>query len=127
MSSVSLRTTHTQRNYDEKIKLLGAKDYHAFIFDSEDREVLEEYRYWFITPNDFPYDRIALSHDLLIPKRIFSNLEEAKEDEYVELLEVKKEISGDYDLCVETLGDNRSINRHFHYHLLELRPRVWGD
>lgn len=33
---------------------------------------LWEGKYWIIAKNDFPYDLITDQHDLLVPKRVFS-------------------------------------------------------
>lgn len=85
---------------------------------------MKEWQYWRIIENQFPYDTIASVHHILIPKREFQTVDEANEDETVEIADeifdwIKKE--SHYDMILENLPHQQSQPQRLHYHLLKLK------
>ncbi len=77
------------------------------------------YKLWKIVPNDFPYDKIAARHDMVIPLRHTS---EINEEERLELEEIKKTfINDNYRYILEATHRTKSIPSHYHLHLIELK------
>ena len=81
---------------------------------------------WVLVKNEFPYDRIAENHCLLVPKRRFTDDEEMSIEERHELFEIKREFSGDksFDLMCESMAYDRSVPGMFHLHFLKLKYRT---
>lgn len=81
------------------------------------KQPLKQFKYWFITVNDFPYDRIAKVHNMLVP---FRHITESglEEDEKAELLEIKQNHLGEFDFLIEAAEKKRSVPGHFHIHLI---------
>jgi hypothetical protein len=78
------------------------------------------YRSWKIIPNEFPYDLIAVVHDMIVPLR---HVDEAglTDEERAELIEIKNSTLGTYDIVVEATRHNKSIPAHFHLHLIKAK------
>lgn len=78
---------------------------------------LKQFQYWFIAKNDFPYDRIAKVHNMLIPIR---HIDETglSEEEMAELFDIKSNYLQDYDFFIEAARKKRSVPKHFHVHLI---------
>ena len=118
------RTIETQARYDqakktgESIVEVG-QDGETF-FNLSRTHALEQYNYWVIIPNDFPYDSIFSKHDLLVPKRSFNFIREATPQEREEYYEIKKGIDGSetYESIIENFSSTRSAKGHFHAHLV---------
>lgn len=79
-----------------------------------------EYDHWVIIPNRYPYDTIFSVHDLLIPKRHFAFIREATDEERHEYYAIKKQLDkeGKYESIIENFTNSRSVNKHFHAHLV---------
>ena len=73
-----------------------------------------------ITKNRFPYDAIAIEHDLLFPVRHVSEdgMNEEEWNDFCEFLE-KVEQECKYDAVMCNFPDAQSIEGHFHVHLLK--------
>lgn len=85
---------------------------------------VEEYEYWRIVKNDYPYDRIAKVHDMLIPKRHITE-EFFNDEENLELKEIKKKLlDSDYEFIIETTKQKKSIPEHFHLHLVTTKDEI---
>lgn len=89
------------------------------------KKSIKIFKYWKIMKNDFPYDRIAKIHDLLVPKRheiedklTRKELEELKsiKDNYVNGKNMHK-----YNFIMEVAKLEKTIPSHFHLHLLGLK------
>ena len=80
------------------------------------------YQYWKITDNNFPYDRVAKKHNMLIPLRHATELD-LTEEERNELLAIKHSaaIQENYEFIVEPNWNKKSIPNHFHLHLLVVK------
>ena len=83
--------------------------------------IIKDFKYWKITENLFPWDRIAKIQHMIIPKRhvIYEELnqEEKKEFDEIKLGYVEQE----YDIIAEATNKKKSIPEHFHVHLLIIK------
>jgi hypothetical protein len=77
-----------------------------------------QFTYWKIAENTFPYDRIAGTHDMLLPLRHVME-GELTEDELPELAEIKDNSISEYNWILESTHTNKSIPSHFHLHLMK--------
>lgn len=81
---------------------------------------------WKIVKNLFPYDKIAETHDMLIPNRHFVCENEMNASEREELVRLKVEIlaslprSKRYHAILENFQHSRTV-AHYHIHLIRLR------
>lgn len=72
-------------------------------------------------PNAFPYDKIATSHDMVVPLRHVPEAELTPE-ERKELVEIKHEyVNANYEYILEPTHKKKSIPAHFHLHLVVLK------
>ena len=79
---------------------------------------IKEFKYWKIAENIFPWDKIAKSQDMIIPKR-HVRYEELTKEEKEEYEEIKKDyIETKYDVIAEATDRIKSIPAHFHIHLI---------
>lgn len=83
---------------------------------------ISTFKFWKIILNDFPYDRIAETHHMIIPLRHVNELELTKEekDEFYKIKYLKLQ---EYDLIVEAAQRNKSIPTHFHLHLINTKSK----
>jgi diadenosine tetraphosphate (Ap4A) HIT family hydrolase len=80
-----------------------------------------EFEYWKIIENDFPYDRIAKIHHMIVPK---GHISEGKISDLAqkEIAEIKEGyISSNYNYIIEAAHKNKSIPDHFHLHLITVK------
>lgn len=83
-----------------------------------EKEAIQTFMHWRLVQNDFPYDRIAHKHDMLIPKRCVTEADLSPE-ERAELFELKRGAVNDmYDYLIEALHKKKSIPHHFHIHCI---------
>lgn len=81
-------------------------------------KALQQFTYWKIMPNAFPYDRIADKHDMLVSLRHAAEAEITPE-EWAEYHKLKRAVLNDeYDYLIEATHKAKSIPGHFHIHLL---------
>ena len=113
-----LRTEKTFKAY-EKFKKDG------FLADGcnlcKETKSIKEFKYWRIINNMFPYDRVAKTSHIIIPKRHVSyeklNKIEKKEFELIKLRYINKK----YHFTMEAMKNRMSIPAHFHIHLIVLK------
>ena len=87
-------------------------------------ESKKEFRYWRIIKAKFPWDRIAKTQDLIIPKRHVTE-EKLNQKEQRELLSIKPGyINQKYELIVEATNKMKSIPKHFHLHLVVIKNKL---
>lgn len=82
------------------------------------KKALMDFKFWRIVPNDFPYDRIASVHHMLIPHR---HVEESgfTPEEHREFLELKSQhLNENYGYLIEATHRTKSVPEHFHVHLI---------
>lgn len=81
------------------------------------------FKHWFITWNEYPYDRIARTHDLLVSKRKFASSEGMTKAERDELEKIKKIFTRtqEYDSVMENIPHQRTIRDWYHLHLIKFK------
>lgn len=84
---------------------------------------IQTFQYWKIINNDFPYDRIATVHHMIIPLR------HVREDgltaaEQAEFRTIKQGELQKYDYIFEPTDHQRSIPDHYHAHLMVAREQL---
>ena len=80
---------------------------------------IETFKFWKVILNDFPYDKVASRHDMIVPLRHTS---EMNDEERAEFLEIRKTyINDNYRYILEATTRTKSIPTHFHLHLLEIK------
>ena len=84
---------------------------------------LQEFTHWRIIPNNFPYDLVAKTHHMIVPKEHLAQGEISTEA-WLELDEIKKgPINDSYDFILEATLHQRSIPSHFHLHLVVIKEK----
>jgi diadenosine tetraphosphate (Ap4A) HIT family hydrolase len=85
---------------------------------------LKEFTHWKIVKNLFPYDRVALVHDMIIPKRHVAE-KDITQEEWIEYNTLKHTVLfSDYEYIIEAALRNKSIPDHFHLHLIITKPHL---
>lgn len=109
-----LRTEKTQRSYEDAISS-GILEQGCILCR---KESVTEFTYWRIVTNDFPYDRIATTHDMLVTKRCVAESDLSTE-EIAEFYTLKQQRLGEmYNIILEALPHRKSIPPHAHHHLI---------
>jgi diadenosine tetraphosphate (Ap4A) HIT family hydrolase len=75
------------------------------------------FRHWKVVVNEFPYDLIAESHDMIIPVRHVTE-KEITTEEWQEYQTIKADFIQQYDYIIEATNKTKSIPEHFHLHLI---------
>lgn len=115
----SLRTKEGEERYSAYKKSGGLGTSCALCI----KEPLEKFSYWKIIRNDFPYDRIATTHHMLVPLRHAKEMELTK-DEYEEYLDIrKKRLEQGYDYVMTSTARMLSIPQHFHFHCVIVKDQ----
>ncbi len=79
---------------------------------------IKSFKHWKIIKDDFPWDRIAKVHHMIIPKKHVTE-EKLTEVERKELLVIKVQyISPIYEVIAEATNRKKSVLDHFHLHLI---------
>jgi len=88
------------------------------------KRIIHSYTHWHIITNLFPYDKIAQTHDMLVPKRTFGKMSECNKDEWDESkqLSLNSRQMPTMMQFLENFSRNRSVSKHLHLHLL-----VWKE
>jgi len=82
-----------------------------------------DYVFWRVIDNSFPYDTVAKTHHMLVPKRQFAEYGDMKRRERVEYDTIINTYLEDYDVVMLNLPKQRSVKDWFHIHLLILRTK----
>lgn len=86
-----------------------------------ERESIKEFKFWRVIENQFPYDRIAEIHHMIIPKRHASDPDLSKEEKD-EFEDIKKGYIDDtYEYLIESCHKNKTIPGHAHIHLITVK------
>ena len=110
-----LRTPETAARYEEVKKNTPKTDGCRLCSDGR---ALQEFKHWYIMPNEFPYDRFFEKSDMLVSKR-HTDEEGLNAEEIAEWRELKNTVLSDnYDHIFENLPKQKSIPHHIHYHLV---------
>tara|TARA_B100000745_G_scaffold64494_1_gene38053 strand:+ start:1501 stop:1851 length:351 start_codon:yes stop_codon:yes gene_type:complete len=81
---------------------------------------IKNFSFWKIVKNDFPYDKVATNHDMLMPIRCTTE-ENLTAEEKLELEMIKSTTAQSYDLLAESTLKTMSVASHYHIHLLDIR------
>jgi len=87
-------------------------------------KTIEKFEHWRIITNKYPYDAVALVHEMIIPIRhcVEKELNEAEIAEYTELKQ--SVLNQKYSHIFEALPKSKSIPGHHHLHLII--PKIVG-
>ncbi|HWA31930.1 MAG TPA: hypothetical protein VG694_00540 [Candidatus Paceibacterota bacterium] len=79
---------------------------------------LTEFNYWRIVDNRFPYDRVAKTHHMILPKRCVTE-ENLTDEEKAELKSLRAGyVNENYEFVIEPTAKMKSIPLHMHLHLI---------
>lgn len=82
---------------------------------------LWEFDRWKVVKNEFPYDQIAETNDILTTKK-HTGEQKITRAEQKELENIKKQyISLHYDMILENTKKKKTIPEHFHLHLITMK------
>lgn len=85
------------------------------------KPAIKEFKNWKVVANEFPYDRVARVHHLLIPYRHVAEID-LNEEEKEELQIIKFEyVYSTYESILEMTLLKKTIPSHAHFHLLTYR------
>jgi hypothetical protein len=88
------------------------------------KEAVQAFKHWKIVKNDFPYDLVAETHDMIVPLRHVDTAGISGE-EWGELQTIKQDyINPRYQFTMEATNWNQSIPSHFHLHLILIKPDI---
>ena len=94
----------------------------------EHLKIVNDFKYWTIVKNEFPYDAVATRHDLLIPKREIQDIFGISLVEQQELKEIWKQLkrSHKYDFLLVPLPWSQTFKSKIHFHLLKTKIKHKG-
>lgn len=82
------------------------------------KEPVLMFTYWKIVPNSYPYDRIAKTHDMIMPIR-HAKETELTDAEWREFEKISAEyLHPVYEYLVESTHKSKSLPEHYHLHLI---------
>ncbi len=111
---VTLRTQESNKIYTDYLQ----NNRHPDMCELCSSEPVKEFLFWKIIQNDFPYDRIAKVHHMIVPKRHVSETQ-LNSEEMAEIGNIKKDyINNNYQYIIEATQKNKSVPEHFHLHLI---------
>ncbi len=115
---MTLRVPETQEAYD-RLRASGALSDRCVLCE---KEPVQAFQHWKIITNDFPYDRIARVHHMLVPYRHVTE-RGLSETERRELLDIKRDYinKSAYNWLMEAAKGHKTIPDHFHLHILAER------
>ena len=99
----TLRTQEVERAREEHLKSVASSDVCRLC----EKESLKSFVHWRITENNFPYDKVASVHHMLMSIRHVSENKLKIKQEFVRI---------EYDWIIESI--EKSIPEHFHLHLI---------
>jgi len=115
--SKSFRTEKTRKAYKDFIDGGGNEE----VCKICEAKSLHEFNGWRVIANDFPYDKVAEKHSMLVPKRHTKEVE-LSEGEKKELFQLKShDVIGEYNFIIESTKKTVSIPGHYHLHLLKTK------
>jgi diadenosine tetraphosphate (Ap4A) HIT family hydrolase len=110
----TLRTPESQKVYNEVIRAGVMTDGCPLCL----KESLKNFDLWRIIENQYPYDLIAKTHHMLVPKRHAAR-DEITPEEWKEFEHIKQSYLHDnYDFLIEASNKIKSIPTHWHLHLI---------
>jgi diadenosine tetraphosphate (Ap4A) HIT family hydrolase len=108
----TLRTEATEARYQADIKAGRTQPL-------SEVKSLAEWKHWRLIPNEYPHDLVCIEHDLLVPKRIFSEPLKMELEEQMELLSILfNDLKNQYDTIKINYPRQQSVLNHWHLHLV---------
>jgi hypothetical protein len=125
------RTCYTQLHMSSCLRTPPIEEaYHQYRashdFDAHcplcEKPAITQFVHWKIVPNDFPYDKLAKAHNMIVPLRHTVEADFTPE-EVEELRQIKHRImvSPEYDFVMEITEPHKTIPPHFHLHIIALK------
>ena len=117
--SPTLRTPKTEDKY---LKITESRKNSKFCSLCKEKKILKYFKHWKIIKNNFPYDKIAKTHHMILPFRHVRGKELSKK-ELEEFKNIKKSYinNGKYHFIMEATKKYKTIPDHFHLHLITLK------
>lgn len=112
----SLRTQKIVKQYKQKHRKLGNTFRDV---DLCKLKKVKKWKHWILVENEFPYDKIAQLHHMLVPLRKFPNEQDMTLEEWKELMNIKKSLEKDYNAFLENSANNRTVSKLFHLHCIK--------
>ncbi|TSC67729.1 MAG: hypothetical protein G01um101466_651 [Parcubacteria group bacterium Gr01-1014_66] len=117
--AATLRTKEGETRYHAYLKHLQEKGDDQCVLCP--KIPLHSFQFYKIVQNDFPYDRLAETHHMLIPLRHSAESELLKEEK-IELQHIKEDyLDENYHYIIEATNRNKSVPGHFHLHLIVMK------
>ncbi len=110
----SLRTPEGKKRYQEYMQSAPMNEECTLC----KKPAIQEYKYWKITENRFPYDLIAETHTMIMPIRHVTEMDLTHEEKGEFLALKMNTLAEVYDYIIEPTSKNKSIPGHFHLHLI---------
>jgi diadenosine tetraphosphate (Ap4A) HIT family hydrolase len=120
---ISLRSPEMQAKYQER-----RKTYHddtCVLCGLAHDPALPAFETLKIALDEFPYDRVAQRHYMIMTKRHVQRFEDLTAQELAELLAAYDQAAGwGFESIIVNVGSERSMPGHLHWHLVEYRERA---
>lgn len=112
-----LRTQPTWEAYKNAPKR-NAKE--CFLCSWQEMELVQEFDYWLIVKNQYPYDAVAEVHHMLVPFDHWKHEEEVSDVAGEEIESILEDLDkdGSYDCIMRNFAVGQSHPTHLHYHLI---------
>lgn len=112
----NMRVTFRSKEIQDKYDKYQAEGHEGCGICRDD--TIKDFAHWKIIPNLFPYDLIATTHHMIVPKRHVDSKELTNIEK--EELETLKEtyLNDNYEYFFEVSNSGKSIPGHYHIHLI---------
>lgn len=114
---ITLRTPENEARYQEYLRTVSP-NYCFFCANNPTKPSPDNFKFFFLIENDYPYDAFYKDHYILALKRHVMKL---KEEEEVELKYLLRQFDGSFDQAIYNFTSRQSIKGHFHIHLLSFK------
>lgn len=112
-----MRTNESEKKYKEYRQKGGLDDGCRLC----EAPALQEFEHWKVIENKFPYDMIADTHNMVVP-RAHHSVKEISAEAWAEYNMLKYgPLGAEYDFFIEATPNRLSIPTHFHLHLVVLK------
>ena len=111
---MNFRTKKTELSYQERLKNKKTKVCHL----CSEKYIIGHFKSFIVLVNQYPYDKISSTNDMLCLKRHAKYL---KARELIELQKIKRKFNKEnfYDCMIENFDKVKSISGHWHIHLIK--------
>lgn len=84
---------------------------------------IKSFKYFYIVENEFPHDRIAIEHHLLLPKRRITDWRKLRWYEWREFKKLHDILAPDYDCIKLNYPSYITVKEIVHWHLYVLKDK----